>query len=115
MINIMDKYAIIRLKERGESNRQIAKQLGLNRKTVDKYWKAYKADLERLESDESNVKEIQEKIVASPKYDSSNRRAYKYTAEIDAAFDQILESEDEKVYCWVVTSNILQTYKSTNS
>ena len=96
MINIMDKYAIIRLKERGESNRQIAKQLGLNRKTVDKYWKAYKADLERLESDESNVKEIQEKIVASPKYDSSNRRAYKYTAEIDAALDQILESEDEK-------------------
>ena len=92
----MDKYTIIRLKERGESSRQIAKKLDLNRKTVDKYWKDYKSDLSRLESDESNIKEIQERIVSPPKYDSSTRRGYKYTDEIDVALDRIIESEEEK-------------------
>lgn len=96
MISIMDKFAIIRLKEQGDSSRKVAKQLGIDRKTVDKYYNEYKANLGKLDSEETNIKEIQEKIISAPKYDSTNRRAYKYTAEIDTALDQILASEDEK-------------------
>lgn len=96
MISIMDKFAIIRLKEQGDSSRKVAKQLGIDRKTVDKYYNEYKANLGKLDSEETNIKEIQERIISVPKYDSTNRRAYKYSAEIDAALDRILESEDEK-------------------
>jgi transposase len=92
----MDKFAIIRLKEQGDSSRKVAKQLGIDRKTVDKYYNEYKENLGKLDSEETNIKEIQEKIISAPKYDSTNRRAYKYSAEIDATLDRILESEDEK-------------------
>lgn len=34
----MDKHTIIRLKLEGMSNREISKKLGVNRKTVAKYW-----------------------------------------------------------------------------
>jgi len=37
MIKLMDKSAIIKLKEQGYSNREIQKILKINRKTVAKY------------------------------------------------------------------------------
>lgn len=38
----MDKHTIIRLKLEGDSNREVAQKLGINRKTVAKYWNDYK-------------------------------------------------------------------------
>ena len=42
MKNLLDKAAIIRLKEQGLSNRGVARELGIDKKTVNKYWNEYK-------------------------------------------------------------------------
>ena len=49
MINKMDKYTIIKLKLKGKSFRQIARDTGIDRKTISKYWKDYQINMERLE------------------------------------------------------------------
>ena len=41
MINLMDKNAIIRLKNQGYSNREAAKILKIDRKTIGKCWNEY--------------------------------------------------------------------------
>ena len=41
VIKLMDKHAIIRLKNQGYSNREVSKILKINRKTVAKYWNKY--------------------------------------------------------------------------
>ena len=70
----MDKYSIIKLKKQGKSNRTVADLLGINRKTVAKYWNGYVKENEKLQRCEVDVRNIQEEIVATPKYDSSNRK-----------------------------------------
>lgn len=96
----MDKYAIITLKRKGFSNRKIEKELGINRKTVAKYWNEYVEHVKQLgvAIGDDTVKDLQEKIVHKPKYDSSNRKPAKYTKEIDTAIDHILENEQGKDY-----------------
>ena len=42
MKNFMDLSAILKLKEKGLSNRSVAKSLGIDKKTVNKYWNEYK-------------------------------------------------------------------------
>ena len=48
MKNLLDKAAIIRLKEQGLSNRGVARELGIDKKTVNKYWNEYKDNLKKL-------------------------------------------------------------------
>ena len=97
MIEKMDKNAIITLKIKGKSNRWIAKETGINRKTVAKYWNEYRQLMGQLEPG-CNNRDIQEQVVADPKYDSSARGPVKYTPAIDAAIDAILESEAAKAH-----------------
>lgn len=97
MITLMDKYTIIKLKQTGMSNRQVAKQLGINRKTVNKYWRDHIVETNQLSKAEADIKVVQEKIISKPQYDASNRKSYKYTEEIDEALNHILESEKEKL------------------
>ncbi len=97
MITLMDKYTIIKLKQTGMSNRQVAKQLGINRKTVNKYWNDYTKEINQLRKNETSIKMVQEKIVSKPQYDVSNRKSFKYSDEINNALDSILESEKEKL------------------
>lgn len=72
MIDLMDKSAIIKLKEQGYSNRQLQKMLKMNRKTIAKYWNEYQENLQKLNStnDSKEIIEIQENIIAKPKYNS---------------------------------------------
>lgn len=44
----MDKHSIIKLKNEGYSNREVAKLLSINRKTVAKYWNEYVDCIEKL-------------------------------------------------------------------
>lgn len=37
----MDKHAVIPLKKEGHLNRSLETMLGINRKTIDKYWNDY--------------------------------------------------------------------------
>lgn len=92
----MDKYAIIKLKQEGYSNRTTAKMLNINRKTIAKYWNEYNKQTELLKCSIDNKNEIQEKICSKPSYDTSKRRARKYTDEIDRCLDEILDTEKEK-------------------
>lgn len=93
MIKLMDKYTIIKLFQKGESFRGISKLVGIDRKTVAKYCKEYEVELEKLDNVENDPKDIQECILAKPKYNSSNRKSYKYNDKIDTLLDEILESE----------------------
>ncbi len=95
MKNLMDKSAIIKLKEQGYSNRKIQKMLKIDRKTVAKYWNEYKGNVQKLNiaEDDMEIKEIQEKLVSEPKYNSASRVRRKITPEFQNALKNILNSE----------------------
>lgn len=93
---LMDKNAIIRLKNQGYSNREVASILNINRKTVGKYWKEYLENIEKLKDPNIDPSLIQEIISSPPKYDSSNIKKVKYTDELDKFLDQILANEKIK-------------------
>jgi DNA-binding transcriptional regulator YhcF (GntR family) len=95
----MDKYAIIKLKKEGISNRKAAKLLSINRKTVARYWNEYQEQQHLLQSKENDPKvtqKIQEEICSEPTYNTKGRKAYRYTEEMDLFLDEILENEAEK-------------------
>lgn len=96
VITPMDKYEIIRRYQKNESLRSISRETGVNRKTVRKYCYEYDELMSELEKGEIEAEIVQEKIISKPSYDSSNRRKYRYTEEIDKLLDEILESESRK-------------------
>lgn len=98
MIKLMDKSAIIKLKEQGYSNRKIEKMLKIDRKTVARYWNEYKENIQKLKyaKDDFEIKEIQESIVSEPKYNSASRVRRKITPEFVNALKKILDDEKEK-------------------
>ena len=99
MKNLLDKAAIIRLKEQGLSNRGVARELGIDKKTVNKYWNEYKDNLKKLKetTDATEISKIQENITSAPKYNSENRIRRKVTPEFLNALEKILEDEEKKV------------------
>ena len=99
MKNLLDKVAIIRLKEQGLSNRGVARELGIDKKTVNKYWNEYKDNLKELNetTDTAKISEIQENITSAPKYNSENRIRRKVTPEFLNALEKILEEEEKKI------------------
>jgi len=96
MILFMDKKDLIMLKEQGLSNREVARRTGHDRKTVSKYWNAYRQQLLRLNEPGADVKAIQENLLAQPKYNSRNRKRHKYTEELDKRLKAILKEEERK-------------------
>lgn len=96
MISLLDKFEIIRLHKKGYSQRKICKETGFSKDTVGKYINRYKMEIEELYREGADLKEIQEKILSKPKYDSSTRKKRKYTKEIDEFLDDILNEEKEK-------------------
>lgn len=91
----MDKLTIIRLLEGGRSQRSVAKELGLNRKTVGRYWRQYQAAQRLLEQDPANpIKK--EQLTAPPTYQTNNRPPRKYTPEIDQRVEEILAFDQLK-------------------
>lgn len=95
MLTHMDRYTIIKLKERGYSNRQIAVQTGVDRKTVAKYWNEYSTAI-HMPQDLDNWSTIQSEIVNGRTYDTSHRMKRKYNDQIDDLLDEILASESVK-------------------
>ena len=98
MKDLLDISAILKLKEKGFSNRSIATTLGINRKTVNKYWNLYKNNFEKLEltNDSKEILKIQEDIVSKPKYNSDSRIRRKITPEFLNALENILKDEQNK-------------------
>ncbi len=96
MMKLIDLHAIIKLKERGMSNRKVADQLGVNKDTVAKYWNRYQANIDCLDK-ASDSKEVQELIVSKPKYNTDNRTYRKYNEHLDRRIDEILHDEKIKL------------------
>ena len=98
MKNLMDISAMLKLKEKGMSNRAIARNLGVDKKTVNKYWNEYKANFEKLEktNNSTEIIKIQENIVSKPKYNSENRVRRKITPKFLNALELILKDEEHK-------------------
>lgn len=97
MKTLIDKYAIIKLKKEGYSNRKVASILYIDRKTVGRYWNEYLKQVSMLKNAGSDINAIQEKICGSPKYNVSNRVCRKYTKEMDLLLDEILKEEENKL------------------
>jgi len=85
MIKLIEKQKIIiTYLQKGKSQRQIAREMSLNRRTVAKYVKDYetkKAQLTGFKGN-SNQEELIADIVEDPGYDISNRKKVKLTDEI---------------------------------
>ena len=99
MKSLLDKAAIIRLKLEGLSNRAVGRALGIDKKTVNKYWNQYKDNILKLDEaiDAKEIKQIQENITSAPKYNSENRTRRKVTPEFLNALEKILEDEERKI------------------
>ena len=80
---LLDNPFSFNFKEKGLSNRSVAKSLGIDKKTVNKYWNEYKENLSKLdnETNSTNILRIQEDIVSKPKYNSVSRVRRKLTPD----------------------------------
>lgn len=96
MVNYMDKREIINLKTEGLSNREVARRTGYDRKTVSKYWNEYQQGLRRMNEQGADVREIQDSLLKTPKYNVTNRPRRKYTEELDKRLKDILKEEERK-------------------
>ena len=107
MKSLLDKAAIIKLKQEGMSNRAVGRMLKIDKKTVNKYWKEYLSNVKKLEGikNKTEISEIQESITSAPKYNSNSRVRRKVTPEFLNALNRILEDEERK---FKVLGNIKQ-------
>jgi transposase len=98
MVGLEKKAKVIQLKNEGLSNREVARQVGLNRETVSKYWEEYKRRRHELVQTGVRVdeKQLQDEITSKPKYDTSGRKKYKYTEDMEKRLKDILKSEKRK-------------------
>lgn len=78
----------------GKSQRQIARELQIARKTVRKYISSYNAQQQAQGSGENSV--LSRAIVEAPRYDVSNRRKRKLTDKISARIDNYLQANVRK-------------------
>lgn len=96
MIETLEKYDVIKRYQSNESLRSIARETGFDRKTVRRYCREYDDLMSLLERGEISADEIQERILAKPKYRTGDRSNHKYTEDIDQLLDEILASEAKK-------------------
>ncbi|MCG8485525.1 MAG: IS21 family transposase [Clostridia bacterium] len=84
MITLKQKQEIILAAYReGKSQRAIARETGIDRKTIRKYIKEYESNRQELiQSKGNDVEEIIENIVEKPKYNTQNRKKIKLTEEV---------------------------------
>lgn len=88
MISMRTKQEIIiRYFREGLSKRKIAEQLGIHRKTVNRYIELYEEARQRLGSLEAAEEHLVEALTSAPKYDSSKRQKRKLTQEVTHQVD----------------------------
>ena len=81
MIKLNEKqHIIISAYLEDKSQRSIARETGIDRKTISKYVKEYELKRQKIlltDEEISNIRELQDSIVESPKYNSGNRKKKK--------------------------------------
>lgn len=99
MLKLYDKQKIvIAAFIEGKAKRQIAREQGLDVKTVRRYIKKHEDDLKKIKSAESKgeIRILTDSIVQPPKYDSSNRVPIKLTQEICDRIKALLNINQER-------------------
>ena len=99
MIKLIEKQKIIISHYReGKSQRQIERELGINRRTISKYIKDYENKKAKLANSKSNCnkEELIADLVEDPKYDTSNRKKVKLTDEIMSRINFYLRENEVK-------------------
>lgn len=98
MIKLIDKQKIILMHtNEGLSQREIARRLSADRKTIRKYIRDYEEKKKRLEAIEPDERPLLiSDIVSKPKYDSSSRTKTKLSEEIVNEISFYLEQNREK-------------------
>lgn len=100
MCSLVDKQKIIIEHCAGKTNRKIAKEMGLNRKTVNKYVTEYeearKKELAELLPG-TNPLPVTPYILVAPKYDSSNRAKTVVTDEVLQKVKMCLEENESRL------------------
>lgn len=93
MLNRVDKNRIILLsRTEHKGSRAIAKELNLNRKTVQRVLRKYAEAIAAEDPDEALLQALAE----TPKYDESGRHPTAITPEMSAIIDSILEDNKHK-------------------
>lgn len=94
MIKLKSKQNIlIKYFREGLSQRAIAREVGMDRKTVKRYIEEYESKLQEIENSNGEIDkgELIQNLVDSPKYDTSNRVKRKLTDEIEEKIKNFLE------------------------
>lgn len=94
----MDKTNIIQLKEKGLSNREVARKLGIHRKTVARYWNEHVNLIAQIKSERDPIRklELQERVASAPKYDSSSRNKTVITVDFLQTLENIIQEDIRK-------------------
>ena len=99
MIKLIEKQKIIISHfQKGKSQRQIAREMGINRRTITRYVKDYETKKTQLADSKGNVneEELISDIVADPRYDTSSRKKVKLTDEIKDKIKFYLRENETK-------------------
>ena len=98
VIRRMKQFDVISRYRQGESKRHIARELGIDRKTVKAICDRYKKGIDALNSSKSEqeVEEATEQLVLTRSYDSSKRRARAYTPAVEARMKELYQQELKK-------------------
>jgi predicted transcriptional regulator len=99
MIKLIEKQKIIiTYFRKGKSQREIAQDLHINRRTVAKYLEGYETKKAQLTDSKgnSNQEELIADIVEDPKYDTSSRKKVKLTDEIINRIRSYLKENETK-------------------
>ena len=99
MVELKTKREVIMMHLRDNiSKREISRQTGLSRTTVDKYIDSYTKKINELDEclDKERSKVIMDEIVSSPKYDSSQRHKIKLTDAVKDEIQKMLKENEEK-------------------
>ena len=95
---MVQKQKIILKHRGGDSNRQIASDLGIDKNTVNKYVNAYERELADLlaKNPETDPDELPPGIVEQPKYNAENRGVRKTTKEAMEIIQKCLDENAKK-------------------
>lgn len=100
MITLVQKQKIIIEAIQGKkSHREIAREMGISRNTVEKYLKEYEQALKKLQTEDSKVidkEEIIEDIVNKPVYKRNNPHKPKMIPAIEQFIDEKLEDNKKR-------------------
>ena len=100
MINLSEKqHIIISAYLEDKSQRSIARETGIDRKTISKYVKDYELKKQKIlmtGEEIGDIRELQDSIVESPKYNSKNRKKKKLTNEIINNIKGYIEENEQK-------------------